>query len=123
MNYYLAVIKKYAVFSGRARRSEYWFFVLFNFIVSVVLGFIDGLTGMFNPEVGVGVLGVLYSLFILVPGIAVAVRRMHDTGRSGWWVLINLVPFVGWIIFLVFAVQDSKEGSNEYGESPKAQMA
>ncbi|WIO73914.1 DUF805 domain-containing protein [Porticoccaceae bacterium LTM1] len=123
MNYYLAVIKKYAVFSGRARRSEYWFFVLFNLIISFAMGFIDGLTGMFNSEVGLGVLGGFYSLFILIPSIAVSVRRMHDTGRSGWWVLINLVPLVGWIIFLVFSVQDSNDGSNEYGDSPKVQMA
>lgn len=113
MHWYLEALKKYAVFEGRARRREYWFFVLFNLIISFVLGFIEGLVG------GPGVLGAIYALAVLIPGIAVAVRRLHDTGRSGWWLLIALVPIVGFIVLLVFMVQDGTPGPNQYGPNPK----
>jgi uncharacterized membrane protein YhaH (DUF805 family) len=119
MSWYLEVWKKYAVFSGRARRREYWYFVLFNIIVSIVLGVIDGVTGSLNAQTGLGLLSGIYSLVILIPSIAVSVRRLHDTDRSGWWLLIVLVPLVGAIILLVFAVQDSKPGTNQFGENPK----
>ncbi len=119
MNWYLAVLKKYAVFWGRARRKEYWYFALFNILIAIVLGIIDGVTGTFSPEVGIGLLGGLYSLAVLIPGFAVAVRRLHDTGKSGWWLLILLVPLVGPIVFLVFTVQDSQPGENQYGPNPK----
>jgi uncharacterized membrane protein YhaH (DUF805 family) len=119
MDWYLAVLKKYAQFSGRARRKEYWYFTLFNVIFSVVLSFVDGLTGTFDAESGVGLLSGLYSLAVLIPSIAVGVRRLHDTGRSAWWLLILLIPLVGVIIFLVFMVLESQEGENQYGPSPK----
>ena len=119
MDWYLAVLKKYAQFSGRARRKEYWYFTLFNVIFSVVLSFVDGLTGTWNPESGVGLLSGIYSLAVLIPAIAVGVRRLHDTGRSAWWVLILLIPLIGVIIFLVFMVLESQEGENQYGPSPK----
>ena len=119
MDWYLAVLKKYAQFSGRARRKEYWYFTLFNVIFSVVLSFVDGLTGTWNPESGVGLLSGIYSLAVLIPAIAVGVRRLHDTGRSAWWLLILLIPLVGVIIFLVFMVLESQEGENQYGPSPK----
>ena len=114
MNWYLEALKKYAVFSGRARRSEYWMFTLFNVIISFVLGFIEGYMG------GTGVIGLIYTLAVLIPGLSVAVRRLHDTERSGWWLLIGFVPVVGIIVLLVFLVQDSKPGSNQYGNNPKA---
>lgn len=114
MNWYLEVLKKYAVFSGRARRKEYWMFVLFNMIIGLVLGFVEGLVD------GPGVLSSLYSLAVLIPGIAVSVRRLHDTGRSGWWLLIGLVPLIGAIVLLVFMVQDSDPAANPYGPNPKA---
>lgn len=120
MNWYLAVLKKYAVFSGRARRSEYWFFVLFNVIIGFVLGFIDGIFGLGNPEAGVGVLGTIYSLAVLIPSIAVGVRRLHDTDRSGWWLLIGLIPLIGAIVLIVFFVMDSTPGDNRFGPNPKA---
>ncbi|RZQ56045.1 DUF805 domain-containing protein [Pseudidiomarina tainanensis] len=120
MNWYLAVLKKYAVFSGRARRSEYWFFVLFNVIIGFVLGFIDGILGLGNPEAGVGVLGTIYSLAVLIPSIAVGVRRLHDTDRSGWWLLIGLIPLIGAIVLIVFFVMDSTPGDNRFGPNPKA---
>lgn len=123
MNWYLEVLKKYAVFSGRARRKEYWFFVLFNIIISIVLAVIDGVTGSFSPEAGMGLLGGIYTLAVLIPSIAVSVRRLHDTGRSGWWLLIALVPLIGAIVLLVFMVQDSKPGQNQYGANPKEATA
>jgi uncharacterized membrane protein YhaH (DUF805 family) len=118
MNWYLEVIKKYADFSGRARRKEYWYFVLFNVIISIVLAVMDGALGLANSE-GLGPLRGIYTLAILIPSIAVGVRRLHDTGRSGWYLLLGLIPCVGGIILLVFAVEDSQYGNNEYGPSPK----
>lgn len=115
MHWYLEVLKKYAVFGGRACRAEYWYFFLFNVIIGFVLGFIDGLIGSFSPEVGVGLLGGLYSLAVLLPGIAVSFRRLHDTGRSGWWLLIALVPVVGAIVLLVFMATASEPAENRYG--------
>ena len=123
MNWYLGVLKNYAAFNGRARRKEYWYFLLFNIIISIVLAVIDGVTGSFNPKGGMGLLGGIYILAILIPGIAVSVRRLHDTARSGWWLLIGLVPLIGGIVLLVFMVQDSKLGQNQYGANPKEAIA
>ena len=120
MNWYLTVLKKYAVFSGRARRKEYWFFVLFNVIIAIVLSVIDGVAGTMSADTGFGLLSGLYSLAVLIPGIAVAVRRLHDRGRSGWWLLIAFIPLIGAIVLLVFFVQDSEAGDNDYGPNPKA---
>src|SRR5690554_2259920 len=112
--YYLDLLKnKYAEFNGRARRSEYWYFVLFNFIVSLGLGMVDAFTG-------IGFLNYVYSLAVIIPGIAVSIRRLHDTGRSGWWLLVGLIPFIGWIILIVFFVQDSDPYDNQYGPNPKS---
>jgi uncharacterized membrane protein YhaH (DUF805 family) len=113
MNWYLSVLKQYAVFSGRARRKEYWMFFLSNLIIGFVLGFLEGLVG------GRGIVGILYCLAVLIPGIAVSVRRLHDTGRSGWWLLIAFVPIIGAIIVLVFMAQDGQPSANRYGASPK----
>jgi uncharacterized membrane protein YhaH (DUF805 family) len=125
VNWYLEVLTKYADFSGRARRQEYWMFCLINVIVSLAIGFAAGLVG--------GMLGVsqnivmtiamLYSVAVFVPSLAVGVRRLHDTGRSGWWLLIVLVPLIGVIALFVFAVQDSEPGSNAYGKNPKTSFA
>jgi uncharacterized membrane protein YhaH (DUF805 family) len=119
MNWYIEVLKKYAVFGGRARRQEYWYFVLFNIIATIILAVIDGVTGTYDPETGMGVLGVIYALGVLIPSIAVSFRRLHDTGRSAWWLLIALIPLIGGIVLLVFLAQDSHEEENEYGISPK----
>lgn len=119
MNWYLEVFKKYAVFSGRARRQEYWYFLLFNIIVSIVLFVIDIVTGSFNAEVGMGLLGGIYALAVVIPGFGVSVRRLHDTGRSGWWLLISLIPLIGVIVLVVFLVQDSTAGENQFGPNPK----
>lgn len=117
MNWYIEVLKKYAVFDGRAHRSEYWMFVLFNVIITIVLGLIDRLLGIS------GVLSGIYGLAVLIPGIAVSIRRLHDTNRSGWWLLISLVPVIGTIVLIVFMVQDSQPGTNQYGPNPKAATA
>jgi uncharacterized membrane protein YhaH (DUF805 family) len=119
MDWYIAVIKKYAVFSGRAHRKEYWYFVLFNILISIGLSLLDGAIGTVNADTGYGLLGSIYSLSILIPSLAVLVRRLHDTSRSAWWILIGLVPVIGWIVLLVFAVQDSHPGQNQYGANPK----
>ena len=122
MSWYITVLKKYAVFSGRARRKENWMFFLFNLIFAFVLGFIEGISGIF-PDSNSSVLANIYGLAVLIPGIAVAVRRLHDTNRSGWWLLIALVPLAGAIVLLVFMVQDSQPGENQYGTNPKAGVA
>ncbi len=113
MDWYLKVIKKYTVFSGRASREEYWYFMLINILISIAVGFIDGFMGM-GYQSGVGILGGLYSLFVFLPSLAVSVRRLHDISRSGWWALIVLVPMLGWIILLVMMAFPSKP-DNEYG--------
>jgi uncharacterized membrane protein YhaH (DUF805 family) len=119
MNWYLQALKKYADFSGRARRREYWFFVLFNIIISIVLTVCDVVLGTYNAAASIGILTGIYTLAVLIPGIAVSVRRLHDTGRSGWWLLIVLVPLIGWIVLLIFMLIDSQPGQNAYGPSPK----
>ena len=119
MSWYLEVLKKYAVFSGRARRMEYWMFILVNIIISVVLVIIDSLIGTIIRQGGFGLLQGLYSLAVLIPTLAVTVRRLHDTGRTGWWILIGLIPVIGNIVLLIFLVLDSEPGANEYGPNPK----
>lgn len=113
MNWYLEVLKKYAIFNGRSRRREYWFFFLFNIIIAIVIGVVEGFLG--SP----GVIGILYSLAVLIPGVAVSVRRLHDIGRSGWWLFISIVPLIGLIVLLVFMIMDSMPGQNQYGLNPK----
>ena len=110
MNYYLAVLKKYAVFNGRATRAEYWYFILFNALISFGIGFISEFI-----QSAPNVLSGLYSLAVFLPSLAVGARRLHDTGRSAWWLLLILIPFIGWIALLVFFVGKSEEGSNKYG--------
>ncbi len=114
---------KYVDFSGRARRSEYWYFVLFNLIVSFVLSLAANMTG--GGPYGDGGFNLfqaaasLYSLAALLPGIAVSVRRLHDIGKSGWYYLIYFIPVVGVILLLVWMCRDSDYGDNAYGPSPK----
>ena len=119
MDWYLEVLRKYAVFSGRARRKEYWVFTLFNLLAMLVLSFIDGMIGMYSIEAGVGVLSGIYALGILIPSLAVTVRRLHDTSRTGWWILLAFIPLIGALVLLIFTVLDSTPGSNQYGPDPK----
>jgi uncharacterized membrane protein YhaH (DUF805 family) len=119
MEWVTEALKKYAVFSGRSRRTEYWYFVLFVVLISIVLSLIDALIGTSNSSMGGGLLSGIFGLATLVPSIAVSVRRLHDIDRTGWWVLIGLVPLIGWLVLLVFHVQDSTPGTNRYGSNPK----
>jgi uncharacterized membrane protein YhaH (DUF805 family) len=123
LSWYLQALKKYAVFSGRSRRMEYWYFVLFNIIVSIVLGVIDGLLGTSGSYAGAGLLSGIYGLAVLIPSLAVTVRRLHDIDRSGWWILIALVPLIGVIVLLVFALLEGTPGDNQYGPNPKGATA
>ncbi len=105
MNYYLSVLKNYATFTGRARRSEFWWFVLINIIVSAIVGFISGLINF--PS-----LIMIYNLAVFIPTIAVTIRRMHDVGKSGWFCLIPIYS-------LILALTEGNKGENEYGQDPK----
>lgn len=119
------VLSKYATFSGRASREEYWWYVLAMLIVMVIARLIDGL--LYAPMVGTGAfddaagqpLSFLLSLALLLPGLAVSARRLHDLGRTGWWLLIGLVPVIGALVLLYFYVQKGDPGSNRYGEPTK----
>ncbi len=119
MKWFQAVLRKYATFSGRAQRAEYWYFMLYYLLIYMALAVIDFLTGSFGSEAGIGLLTGIFSIGMILPSLAVGVRRLHDTSRSGWWMLIGLVPLVGGIVLLVFFVQDSHAGINEYGPNPK----
>jgi uncharacterized membrane protein YhaH (DUF805 family) len=123
VSWYLEALKKYAVFHGRSRRAEYWYFVLFNLIVAIVLAAIDSLLGTFSSAQNIGLLSGIYSLAVLIPTLAVTFRRLHDIDRSGWWILINLVPLIGTIVLLVFALMDGTPGDNRYGPNPKGATA
>ncbi|PKG58465.1 DUF805 domain-containing protein [Shewanella sp. Choline-02u-19] len=115
MDYFIGALKKYADFSGRARRTEFWMFILFYMIFSFLLGIIDSLLGL-------GVLTFIFSLGLLIPSLSIGARRLHDTGRSGWWQLIGIIPLIGLIVLIVFYVQDSHD-ENSYGDNPKGVAA
>ena len=119
MNWYLKVLKQYADFIGRARRKEYWMFVLFNMIFSVIAMILDNVLGIAMEGIGYGPLYGIYLLAIILPSLAVAVRRLHDIGKSGWMILISLIPLIGGILLLVLLVTDSNPGDNQYGPNPK----
>ncbi len=121
MKWYLQVLKKYAVFSGRARRMEYWMFVLFYIIFGAVAVMLDNALGLTMGQYGYGPIYGIYVLAMLIPSLAVAVRRLHDTGRSGWWILIVFIPIIGVIWLLVLMVLEGDPGENKYGPNPKAQ--
>ncbi len=113
MNWYLDVLKQYAVFEGRARRKEYWMFFLFNVIFA-------GAAMAIGMAIGLGSIPyIIYLLAVLLPSFALFVRRMHDIGKSGWWVFISLIPIIGSILLLVYMVTDSEAGENQYGPNPK----
>lgn len=119
MSWYVDALKKYAVFNGRSRRREYWVFSLCNLMVFVVFVVIQGLRLGMAAELAMAVIETLFFLAVLIPALAVAVRRLHDTGRSGWWLLIGFVPIVGLVVLIVFLVLDSQTGENQYGPNPK----
>lgn len=115
MNWYISVLRQYAVFSGRARRTEYWMFVLCNVIVMLLLGMVDKLIGGDNE-----LISSIYSLAVLLPSLAVAARRLHDTDRSAWWLLLGLIPIIGTLVLIYFMVCNGQQGPNRFGDDPKA---
>lgn len=119
MYWYLKALKQYADFSGRARRKEYWMFVLFNVIFAIVAMILDNILGLTIGDLTYGVFYFLYGLTVLIPGLAVAVRRLHDIGKSGWMILITIIPLIGAIWLLVLLMTDSNPGENEYGHNRK----
>lgn len=111
MDYFIGALKKYADFSGRARRKEYWMFVLIYMVINIVLAVL-----------GLDIISMIVGLALLIPSISIGARRLHDTGRSGWWQLIYFVPLIGLIVMIVFLVQDSHD-DNDYGINPKSEVA
>lgn len=120
MSWFLMALKKYAVFGGRSRRKEYWFFVLFSFIGAIIIGALQQVNGLMQIA---SLLSAVYSLGLLIPSLAAASRRLHDTGRSAWWLLLVLIPLIGGIILIIFMVFDSQPGDNKYGPNPKSDAA
>lgn len=117
--YKKVVLENYANFSGRARRSEYWYYTLFNFLFLIGAMIIDNVLGMnFNP-VPYGPVYLLYALAVFIPGLAVVVRRLHDVNKSGWFILIALIPLIGFIWLLVLFCTEGDHGPNQYGADPK----
>lgn len=121
MQWYLKVLRQYADFSGRSRRTEFWMFVLFNVIAGIILNILDNALGLtYGPEGATsGYLSAIYGLAVLIPSLAVGARRLHDTGRTGWWQLIAFIPLVGAIILIVFWASDGQRGPNQHGVNPK----
>ncbi|WP_223608046.1 DUF805 domain-containing protein [Chryseobacterium sp. OSA05B] len=120
MKWYLKVLRQYADFSGRARRTEYWMYILFNMIFAIVAAVLDNLLGLkFNQEIPYGFIYLMYGLATFIPGLAVMVRRLHDVDKSGWWFFISLIPIVGTIWLLVLLATDGTPGANQYGVNPK----
>lgn len=111
-------LTKYAEFSGRASRSEYWWFILAQLLAGILIGFILGFIGA--GQSFVAIVNLLVTLGLLLPAIGVAIRRLHDTGRSGWWYLLIFIPIIGWILLIYWYVQPSMSGPNEYGNEPAA---
>lgn len=136
MEWMIMPLRKYARFTGRSRRKEYWMFLLFVIVVAIVLSILDaalGLGGGLDHQADLGegaasasfnanggVLTLIFYVAILIPSIAVAVRRLHDIDKSGWWILIGLVPLIGAIVLLVFYCTDGTRGPNRFGADPKA---
>lgn len=119
-----SVLSKYVTFSGRARRSEYWYWVLFVFLLGVVANILDAVFGLhaYNANgVRFGWIAVIVSALVFLPSIAVTMRRLHDTGRSGWWWLVSAVCCIGSILLFFFCLGDSNPGANQYGANPKGQ--
>lgn len=118
MNWYIKVLKDYAVFSGRARRKEFWLFVLFHILIVFGVSLVDVAIGTANVYQGIGLLSGLYLVAVFMPGLAVTVRRLHDRGLTGWLALIGLIPFVGGLIMLVLMALPGTPEDNAYGSNP-----
>jgi uncharacterized membrane protein YhaH (DUF805 family) len=119
MNWWITCMQKYADFSGRARRTEYWMFSLFSFIFAIVAIVLDNVLGTAVEDVGYGLFYMVFGLAITIPSLAVLVRRLHDVGKSGWWMFISIIPLIGGIWLFILTVTEGDSGRNEYGENPK----
>ncbi|MEU9252065.1 DUF805 domain-containing protein [Streptomyces sp. NPDC048270] len=117
MNHYTDVLKKYADFSGRARRQEYWMFFLFNAAAAIILIVLDFVLGTYPLLYGI------YALAVFLPNLGVTIRRLHDTGKSGWWILIGIIPVIGFIWMIVLLATEGEQAPNQYGPNPKALAA
>ena len=120
MQWYAKVLRQYADFNGRARRTEYWMFTLVSVIVGLVLGLVDEVVFVGPGLSTTGWLHTVYSVAVIIPTLAVGARRLHDTGRSGWWLLIGVIPLIGAIVLIVFFALEGQRSSNAYGPDPKA---
>ncbi|MEZ5064070.1 MAG: DUF805 domain-containing protein [bacterium] len=123
MKWYIQAIRSFTNYAGRSRRREFWFFQLFNFLFLAVLFAADVFVGTYDAESDFALFSGLYSVVSFLPGLAVSVRRLHDTNRRGWWVLLGLIPFLGPLVLLVFYADDSDEGMNRFGPNPKEMVA
>lgn len=119
MDWYLKALKNYVGFDGRARRKEYWMFMLFSILISIALAIVDNILGL-TWGAGNGVLGTVYALAIVIPSLALGARRLHDIDKSGWWQLIVLIPLLGLIVLIVWAATEGNRGDNRFGADPKA---
>ena len=126
MSWFVGAVKKYAVFAGRARRKEFWFFYLFYVIFALAAASVDSVLGTEYSVAETASISLFSSVFVIammLPTFAVLARRLHDIGRSGWWILIGLIPIIGAIVLLIFTVRDSQEGENRFGPNPKEAAA
>jgi uncharacterized membrane protein YhaH (DUF805 family) len=123
VKWYLHCWRHYADADGRAGRPEFWYFTLFHLLVCVGLAITDILSGLFSPTVGIGLLSGIYLVASAIPALFVGIRRLHDTNRSGWWVLIGAVPYIGAVILYVLLALRSTDGKNDYGGEPNALAA
>ena len=120
MDCFLQALRNYVNFSGRANRKEFWMFVLFAILTTIVAAIIDVATGLFNEEVGLGLISGILQLFYFLPGLSLYVRRLHDLGRSGWWVLLLFVPLVNIAMLIYIGFFKGTEGPNDYGDAAPA---
>jgi len=121
MSWYLKVLRQYADFSGRARRMEYWVFNVISLLITIAAVTVDAITGSLSLTLGLGLLSGIYALAVLIPGLAVSVRRLHDSNRSGWWLLLIFIPLLGGLTLLVFMFLGSTPGDNRFGPNPKGE--
>ena len=120
MSWYIRVLKQYAVFAGRATRTEYWMFALVNLLIAFGILFAEAMLRIIlGMNTDGGILANLYALAVLLPALGVTIRRLHDTNRPGWWLLISFIPLVGAIVLIVFLATDSQPGTNRFGPNPK----
>ena len=118
MNWFLYSLRNYAKFEGRAARPEYWYFILMTLLIFIVLAVLDGIVGKFSSSTGMGLLSGIFLVAVTIPSHAVGARRLHDTGRSGWWQLINVIPYIGWLVVMVLFALRGQPETNRFGETP-----